>query len=72
MHINAQNHGYALDVDTLSGGLEVSHINLNEGTVEGVRHRELPLLSIQYYSEASPGRKDTVNDFERFVDMVRG
>lgn len=50
----------------------MSHINLNDGTVEGVRHRELPLLSIQYHSEALPGPQDTVNSFERFIQVVRG
>lgn len=48
------------------------HINLNDGTVEGVRHRELPLLSIQYHFEALPGPQDTVNSFERFIQMARG
>lgn len=72
VHITAQNHGFAVDADTLKGGLEVSHINNNDGTVEGVRHRELPLFSIQYHSEASPGPQDTVNSFERFIEMVRG
>ena len=72
VHITAQNHGFAVDADTVKGGLEVSHISLNDGTVEGLRHRELPIFSIQYHSEASPGPQDTVNSFERFIDMVRG
>ena len=72
VYITAQNHGYALDADSIKGGLEISHVNNNDGTVEGVRHREIPLLSIQYHSEASPGPKDTVSSFERFVEMVRG
>ena len=72
VNITAQNHGFAVDADSIKDGLEVSHINLNDGTVEGVRHRELPLLSIQYHSEASPGPQDTVGAFERFVEMVRG
>jgi len=71
IHITAQNHGYATDPDTLKNGLEVSHINLNDGTVEGLRHRELPIFSIQYHSEASPGPLDNVYLFERFLDMVR-
>ena len=71
VHITAQNHGYAVDADSLKGGLEVSHINLNDGTVEGLRHRELPILSIQYHSEASPGPRDNVYLFERFLEMVR-
>ena len=72
VYITAQNHGYALDGDTLKGGLEVSQINLNDGTVEGLRHRELPVLGIQYHSEASPGPWDNKYLFERFMDMVRG
>jgi carbamoyl-phosphate synthase small subunit len=72
VYITAQNHGYALDADTLKGGLEVNHINLNDGTVEGLRHRDLPILSIQYHSEASPGPLDNMYLFERFLEMVRG
>jgi len=71
VYITAQNHGYAIDADTLKGGLEVSHINLNDGTVEGLRHRELPILSIQYHSEASPGPLDNMYLFKRFLGMVR-
>ncbi|PIP47766.1 MAG: carbamoyl phosphate synthase small subunit [Chloroflexi bacterium CG23_combo_of_CG06-09_8_20_14_all_45_10] len=71
VYITAQNHGYAIDGDTLKGGLEVSHINLNDGTVEGLRHRELPILAIQYHSEASPGPLDNMYLFERFLEMVR-
>jgi carbamoyl-phosphate synthase small subunit len=71
VYITAQNHGYAIDADTLKGGLEVSHINLNDGTVEGLRHRDLPILSIQYHSEASPGPLDNMYLFERFLEMVR-
>ena len=72
VYITAQNHGYAIDADTLKGGLEVSHMNLNDGTVEGLRHRDLPILSIQYHSEASPGPLDNVYLFEKFLEMVKG
>jgi carbamoyl-phosphate synthase small subunit len=72
VYITAQNHGYAIDADTLKGGLEVSHINLNDGTVEGLRHQDLPILSIQYHSEASPGPLDNMYLFERFLEMVKG
>ena len=72
VYITAQNHGYAIDADTLKGGLEVSHISLNDGTVEGLRHQDLPILSIQYHSEASPGPLDNMYLFERFLEMVRG
>ncbi len=71
IHITAQNHGYATDPDTLKDGLEVSHVNLNDGTVEGLRHKELPIFSIQYHSEASPGPLDNVYLFEKFLEMVR-
>ncbi len=71
VHITSQNHGYAVDPDSLKDGLEVSHINLNDGTVEGLCHRELPLFSIQYHSEASPGPLDNTYLFEKFLDMIR-
>jgi len=72
VYITAQNHGYAIDADTLKGGLEVSHINLNDGTVEGLTHRDLPILAIQYHSEAAPGPLDSMYLFDRFLEMVRG
>jgi len=71
VYITAQNHGYAVDPDGLRGGAEVSHVNLNDGTVEGLRHRDLPVLSIQYHSEASPGPLDNMYLFERFLTMVK-
>lgn len=71
VYITAQNHGYAVDPDRLSADVEVSHLNLNDGTVEGLRHRSLPVMSIQYHSEASPGPKDNMYLFERFLDMIK-
>ncbi len=70
IHITAQNHGYALDGDGLSDGIEVSQVHLNDGTVEGLWHPSEPLLSIQYHSEASPGPQDNVYIFDRFVQMI--
>ncbi len=70
IHITAQNHGYAVDPATLKDGLEVTQINLNDGTVEGLRHKELPIFCIQYHSEASPGPLDNVYLFEKFTEMV--
>jgi carbamoyl-phosphate synthase small subunit len=72
VYITTQNHGYAVDADSLRGGLEVSQINLNDGTVEGLRHKELPVISIQYHSEGSPGPQDNVYLFDRFLEMVKG
>jgi carbamoyl-phosphate synthase small subunit len=70
VHITAQNHGYALDPDTMKTGLEVTHINLNDGTVEGLRHKELPIFAIQYHSEDSPGPMDNRYLFDRFIEMM--
>jgi len=72
VHITAQNHGYAVDGEGLKWGMEVSHINLNDGTVEGLHHRELPILSIQYHPEASPGPRDNTYIFDRFLEVLEG
>jgi carbamoyl-phosphate synthase small subunit len=50
--------------------MEVAHINLNDGTVEGLRHRELPIFSIQYHPEASPGPTDSAYFFKQFLEML--
>lgn len=71
VYITAQNHGYAVDPDTLKNGLEVTHINLNDGTVEGLKHKELPIFTIQYHSEASPGPLDNTYLFDRFLQMIK-
>lgn len=71
VYITAQNHGYAVDAESLPSSVEASHINLNDGTVEGLRHRELSALSIQYHSEASPGPRDNEYLFDQFLDMVK-
>jgi len=72
VYITAQNHGYAVDADSLKDGLEITHINLNDGTVEGLRHKELPIFAIQYHSEASPGPWDSTYLFDRFLKMIEG
>jgi carbamoyl-phosphate synthase small subunit len=71
VYVTAQNHGYAVDADGLPNELVVSHINLNDKTIEGLRHRDLPIMTIQYHSEASPGPHDSEYLFDRFVSMVR-
>ena len=70
VYITAQNHGYALDDSALAGEIEVSHRNVNDGTVEGLRHRREPVMTIQYHSEASPGPLDNMYLFGRFLEMV--
>ena len=71
VHITAQNHGYAVDPDSVGKDLKITHLNLNDGTVEGLRHRELPIFSIQYHSEAAPGPLDNVHQFKMFVDIIK-
>ena len=71
VYISAQNHGFAVDSDTLPSVLEVSHVNLNDGTIEGIVHKELPLLGIQFHSEAAPGPWDNEYLFDRFLSMVK-
>jgi len=70
-HITAQNHGYAVDANCIPTELEITHINLNDGTVEGLRHKYLPIFSIQYHSEDSPGPRDSRYLFDKFVGMVK-
>ncbi len=68
--ITAQNHGFAVDGNHLPDGLEVTHINLNDNTVEGVRHARLSAFSVQYHPEAAPGPRDAGYLFERFTDLM--
>jgi carbamoyl-phosphate synthase small subunit len=70
IYITTQNHGYAVDADSLKGDLEVSHVNSNDGTVEGLVHKELPIMCIQYHSEGAPGPQDNIYLFNRFIEMI--
>jgi carbamoyl-phosphate synthase small subunit len=71
VEITAQNHGFAVDVDSIGSEIELTHLNLNDRTVEGMRHRTLPIFSIQYHPEASPGPHDAGYLFNRFVEMMK-
>ncbi len=68
--ITSQNHGFAVDADTLPDHVEVTHINLNDNTVEGIRHTEKPVFSVQYHPEAAPGPNDASYFFQEFADLI--
>src|SRR3989344_7289893 len=68
VYITSQNHGFAVDAESLGGtGLEVSHINLNDGSVEGMQHKKLPIQTVQMHPEANPGPWDIESIFDKFV-----
>lgn len=71
VEITSQNHGFAVDADSLpSSAVEITHINLNDDTLEGFRHRSLPLLAVQYHPEAAPGPHDARYLFNQFRKMI--
>ena len=69
--LTSQNHGYAIDKDSLlNTDLEITHIAINDGTVEGLKHKSLPAFSVQYHPEACPGPSDSNYLFDEFIDMM--
>jgi carbamoyl-phosphate synthase small subunit len=71
IEITSQNHSFAVEQSSMPADLELTHLNLNDRTVEGMRHRKLPVFSVQYHPEAAPGPLDSAHLFQRFRELVR-
>ncbi len=72
VEITSQNHGFCVDMESLKDpDIELSHINLNDRTLEGLIHKKIPLFSVQYHPEASPGPHDACYLFDRYIEMMR-
>ena len=70
VEITSHNHGFAVKADSLPAEVEVTHLNLNDRCVEGMRHKTLPIFSVQYHPEAAPGPHDAAHHFQRFIDLM--
>jgi carbamoyl-phosphate synthase small subunit len=71
IEITSQNHGFAVDLESIRGrDVEITHVNLNDNTLEGFRHRKLPLIAVQYHPEASPGPHDARYLFKNFRNLI--
>jgi carbamoyl-phosphate synthase small subunit len=70
VEITSHNHGFAVEGDSLPADVEITHINLNDRCVEGMRHKTLPVISVQYHPEAAPGPHDAAHHFTRFIELM--
>jgi carbamoyl-phosphate synthase small subunit len=70
VEITSHNHGFAVRQESLPAEVEITHINLNDNCVEGMRHRTLPIFSVQYHPEAAPGPHDAEHHFQRFIELI--
>ncbi|WP_448871511.1 glutamine-hydrolyzing carbamoyl-phosphate synthase small subunit [Desulfobulbus propionicus] len=70
VEITSQNHGFCVDPQSLPESVEVTHVNLNDGSLEGMRHREYPAFSVQYHPEYAPGPHDSEYLFDRFIQLM--
>jgi carbamoyl-phosphate synthase small subunit len=70
IEIAAHNHGFAVDAKSLPAEIEITHVNLNDETVAGIRHKTLPIFSVQYHPESAPGPHDSEYLFRRFIELM--
>jgi carbamoyl-phosphate synthase small subunit len=70
--ITSQNHGYMVKGDTLTSDMQITHININDGTIEGIKHKYLPVMGVQYHPEACPGPQDSNSIFDDFINLYKG
>ena len=73
VYITSQNHGYVVDENTVAKmDVTVTHLAVNDGTIEGMKHNRLPIFSVQYHPEAAPGPDDNVYLFDQFTALMKG
>ena len=71
VEITSQNHGFAVTQESIGPSIDVTSVNLNDQTVEGIRHKEWPIFSVQYHPEASPGPHDSSYLFQQFTNLMK-